>query len=189
VEQRHTEPELSHRTQGERENEGEQARENTQGTEMDLWSAGVLVFLASYVASTEATDWGINNPKFCYILDVVLLIYCLVITALLIREKLHKPKASANDGLYTDLTSHGTSYEPLRARNDPETGAARGNRRQAGEEVYTSLQKPGKETYDRLNVKPERRRNKNEPEVYQGLSAATKDTYDALQMQPLPSHR
>ncbi|KAI1885185.1 hypothetical protein AGOR_G00217580 [Albula goreensis] len=153
---------------------------------MDLWSAGVLAFLASSVPSAEASGWGINNPKVCYILDVILLLYGLIMTALLIREKFRKRKASTSDGLYTDLQPHRGSYDPPRPRNDPETG--RGNRRQAGDDLYTPLQKPNMETYNQIHVKQERRRNKSE-QVYQGLSSATKDTYDSLHMQPMPPRR
>ncbi|KAG5851596.1 T-cell surface glycoprotein CD3 zeta chain-like [Anguilla rostrata] len=156
---------------------------------MDFRSAGVAVFLASLISSTDAENWGgINDPKFCYALDLVLLVYCVAITALLLREKFCKPKASLQDSLYSDLKPHGESYEPLRPRNDLEMGAARTNRRQASDDVYTPLQKPNMETYNQIHMKPERRRNKTE-QVYQDLSTATKDTYDSLHMQNLTHHR
>ncbi|KAJ8247182.1 hypothetical protein GJAV_G00259690 [Gymnothorax javanicus] len=144
---------------------------------MDFRSVGLVAFLTSSITSADAADWaGVNDPKFCYALDLVLLLYCVVITALLLREKFCKPKAK--DGPDTN------SFEPRRQRNDLETGATRQNHRQAGEEVYTRLQKPNMETYNQIHVKPERRRNKNE-QVYEGLSAATKDTYESLRMQPI----
>ncbi|XP_061092884.1 T-cell surface glycoprotein CD3 zeta chain-like [Conger conger] len=156
---------------------------------MDIRTAGVAVFLASSIASTEAAGLGgINDPRYCYALDVVLLLYCVFITALLLREKFCKPKASPQDSLYSDLSPHGDPYQQLRRDNDLETGAARANHRLTGDEVYTRLQKPDIDTYNQLQVKPERRRNKGE-QVYQGLNTVTKDTYESLKMQPMPRPR
>ncbi|XP_036401963.1 T-cell surface glycoprotein CD3 zeta chain [Megalops cyprinoides] len=149
---------------------------------MGLQRTGVLVLLASAVTSAEAS--GIGDPKYCYALDAVLLLYCVIITALYFREKLSKPKASPElDATYMGLNKSGDAYEPLRHRNDAERGDSAAYRRQA-DDVYTPLQKPNKDTYNQIAVKRERR-GKNE-QMYEGLRSGTKDTYDSLQMQPLP---
>ncbi|XP_036396317.1 T-cell surface glycoprotein CD3 zeta chain-like [Megalops cyprinoides] len=153
---------------------------------MDLRRTGALVFLALVVptAGSEPAN-ALNNPMLCYILDGVLLVYGLVVTALFFRERFFKPAAvSTDDPVYMGLNKPGDQYEELRRRNDPEGGAARANRRQGTEETYTRLQKTTEDAYKEIGVKKERRGKREQ--VYQGLSAATKDTYDSLQMQSVP---
>ncbi|MBN3322660.1 CD3Z protein, partial [Atractosteus spatula] len=131
-------------------------------------------------------DFGLTDPRLCYILDGVLLIYGIIITALYFKDKFSKPKEGPQmEPIYSDLDKNRDQYDQLRRGNDIEN-APRPNRRNA-DDVYTPLQKPTTDSYDQIAVKHkgERRRNKNE-QVYQGLSAATKDTYDSLNMQPLP---
>ncbi|KAG7467021.1 hypothetical protein MATL_G00149020 [Megalops atlanticus] len=143
-----------------------------------------LVFLALVVPTAEAVT-GLNDPMLCYILDGVLLVYGLVMTALFFRERFFRPAAvSTDDPVYMGLNKPGDQYEELRRRNDPEGGATLPNRRQGTEETYTRLQKTTEDAYKEIGVKKGRRGKKEQ--VYQDLSTATKDTYDSLQMQPAP---
>ncbi|KAJ8350853.1 hypothetical protein SKAU_G00259830 [Synaphobranchus kaupii] len=144
---------------------------------------------------------GINDPALCYILDAVLLLYGLIITALFFRERFFKPKdnskdegicmVSANAGLgnmMVGLNKPADTYDVLRVGKDAESGATgpRGNRRQAGDETYTALQKVTEDDYKEIAVKKQRRRNKKD-EVYQDLSNVTMETYDDPQRKrPLP---
>uniref|UniRef100_A0A673XLC7 T-cell surface glycoprotein CD3 zeta chain n=1 Tax=Salmo trutta TaxID=8032 RepID=A0A673XLC7_SALTR len=136
------------------------------------WTGGLLV-LSTALPYVEAIT-PLYDPKLCYILDGFLLLYGLVITGLLLREKDLKP---------TDGGGYG------RINRDPESAATARDNRRNNDDTYTSLKKPTDDTYREIAVKDkQRRRNKND-QVYQGLSAATKDTYDSLQMQPLPPPR
>uniref|UniRef100_A0A8K9X1S7 T-cell surface glycoprotein CD3 zeta chain n=1 Tax=Oncorhynchus mykiss TaxID=8022 RepID=A0A8K9X1S7_ONCMY len=149
------------------------------------WTGGLLV-LSTALPYVEALT-PLYDPKLCYILDGFLLLYGLVITGLLLREKFFKSRGKIleDDDIYTDLKpTDGGGYGRIN-RKDPESATARDNRRN-NDDTYTSLKKPTDDTYREIAVKDkQRRRNKND-QVYQGLSAATKDTYDSLQMQPLP---
>ncbi|XP_036838062.1 T-cell surface glycoprotein CD3 zeta chain-like isoform X1 [Oncorhynchus mykiss] len=143
--------------------------------------------LCSAMAFSAEALTPLYDPKLCYILDGFLLLYGLVITGLLLREKFFKSRGKIleDDDIYTDLKpTDGSGYGRIN-RKDPESATARDNRRN-NDDTYTSLKKPTDDTYREIAVKDkQRRRNKND-QVYQGLSAATKDTYDSLQMQPLP---
>ncbi|KAG9349641.1 hypothetical protein JZ751_028089 [Albula glossodonta] len=124
----------------------------------------------------------------CYILDGVLLLYGLIVTALFFRERFFKSKPiTKEEGIYMDLKQPADLYDDLMHRGEGEGGAtaARGNRRQDGNETYTRLNKQTDDNYKEIGVKKERRRNKPE-QVYQDLNKGTKDTYESLHMQPLP---
>ncbi|KAJ8004059.1 hypothetical protein DPEC_G00154860 [Dallia pectoralis] len=159
---------------------------------MDSWKrVGGLLVLSSAVPCADAVT-PLYDPKLCYILDGFLLLYGLVVTGLLLKERFFTTKAQGtglekNDSLYSDLNQMNRDrdgYGEIK-RSDPERGAARGNRR-TNDDTYTPLQRATDDTYKEITVSEQkRRRNKNE-QVYQGLSSATKDTYDSLQMQPLP---
>ncbi|XP_036413039.1 T-cell surface glycoprotein CD3 zeta chain [Colossoma macropomum] len=145
---------------------------------------GALAFFVLMLSPAEASS-GLYDPRFCYILDVFLLIYGIIITALFLREKFCKPKGKVeSESDYQDLKGVRSTYDGLRQR-DPESGRARGGRRDM-EDTYTRLQKKTDDTYKEIQVKKDRRQN---DQVYQGLSSATKDTYDSLHMQPLPPRR
>ncbi|XP_028655923.2 T-cell surface glycoprotein CD3 zeta chain isoform X2 [Erpetoichthys calabaricus] len=155
-------------------------------------SSVVILF---HITGTYAEVTGLTDPKLCYILDGVLLLYGIIITALLIKMKLSKTKEDpAKDGLYADLDRNRVEVydEPGRPRNrDLEAGGGKKQRGKSGDTLYTSLKKDRPvDAYSEIGLQKqnqERRRGKGgTDQVYQGLSAATKDTYDALQMQPLP---
>ncbi|XP_011604612.1 T-cell surface glycoprotein CD3 zeta chain [Takifugu rubripes] len=139
---------------------------------------GVLV-LASVCRPAEAMM--LNDPRLCYILDVFLGVYGLVITGMLIREKFFRSQKTKDENLYSDLQAQNSGgYAPV-MRGDPERG---NNRRAMDDDTYTDLNKRTEGEYKELPVKRERQR-KNE-QVYQGLSSVTKDTYQSLQMKQLP---
>ncbi|XP_072512995.1 T-cell surface glycoprotein CD3 zeta chain [Salminus brasiliensis] len=150
---------------------------------MELQKTGALVLLIIVVPPAEASV--LYDPKFCYFLDLFLLIYGVLITALYLREKCCKPKGKIQkESEYEGLRGGLSTYDELR-QGDAEKGRARRGRRET-EDTYTRLQKKTDDTYKEITVKKDRGRN---DQVYQGLSAATKDTYDSLHMQPLPPRR
>ncbi|TSK17786.1 Protein CREG1 [Bagarius yarrelli] len=135
--------------------------------------------------SQQHKAFGPNDPTFCYMLDVFLLLYGIIITGMFLREKRRKPKDKLQtDPTYAPLTGPQSTYHEL--RKDAETGHARGGRRKVNDDTYTALQGKTEDTYKAIQVKKERRPN---DQVYQGLSAATKDTYDSLHMQSLSARR
>ncbi|KAG9262339.1 T-cell surface glycoprotein CD3 zeta chain [Astyanax mexicanus] len=149
---------------------------------MALQKTGVLVFVILMVSPAEAQD-VLYDPRFCYFLDLFLLIYGIIITGMFLRERCFKSKQQ-KDIVYEDLKGGRATYDKLKQR-DVEGGQGRRNRRDP-EDTYTRLQKKTDDTYKEITVKKDRGRN---DQVYQGLSAATKDTYDSLHMQPLPPRR
>ncbi|XP_007254908.2 T-cell surface glycoprotein CD3 zeta chain [Astyanax mexicanus] len=149
---------------------------------MALQKTGVLVFVILMVSPAEAQD-VLYDPRFCYFLDLFLLIYGIIITGMFLRERCFKSKQQ-KDIVYEDLRGGRATYDQLKQR-DVEGGQGRRNRRDP-EDTYTRLQKKTDDTYKEITVKKDRGRN---DQVYQGLSAATKDTYDSLHMQPLPPRR
>ncbi|CAI5772818.1 T-cell surface glycoprotein CD3 zeta chain isoform X1 [Podarcis lilfordi] len=160
---------------------------------------GILLaaILQAWTPITDASALGLTDPRLCYILDGILLIYAIIITACFVKLKISKgspePQTSQNsEDLYNRL-SHGTrdEYASLGAKQtdaDIEVGGkAQHRRKQAQDRVYSALQRDKMaEAYSEIGKKGERRRGKGSETVYQGLSKATKDTYDVLQMQPLP---
>ncbi|CAF95788.1 unnamed protein product [Tetraodon nigroviridis] len=122
------------------------------------------------------------DPRVCYILDIFLGVYGLVITGMFIREKFFRSqKKQTDDNIYSDLQGQDSGgYAPL-VRGDPERGR---NRRALDDDTYTDLNKRTEGEYKELPVKRERQRKSEQ--LYQGLSSVTKDTYQSLQMKQLP---
>ncbi|KAK2817903.1 hypothetical protein Q7C36_021836 [Tachysurus vachellii] len=150
---------------------------------MGLQKTGALVLLIFIVSPAEAS--GLYDPRFCYALDVLLLIYGIVITALFLRQKRQKPADKMQkDPTYAPLSGNQSVYHEL--GRDAEAGRARGVRKKGDDDTYTPLRDKTEDTYKEIQVKKDRRPN---DQVYQGLSSATKDTYDSLHMQPLPPRR
>ncbi|XP_030059810.1 T-cell surface glycoprotein CD3 zeta chain isoform X2 [Microcaecilia unicolor] len=129
---------------------------------------------------TDAQAMGLADPKLCYILDGILFLYAVIITAFFIKSR--KINLSQRED-YDVAMNTGKG-------RDPEMGGRRQHKRSHPQDaIYTGLQKDKMgEPYSEIRVKGEkqRRRGKGNDGIYQGLSSATKDTYDALQMQPLP---
>lgn len=155
-------------------------------------AAGILL---AQVPGAEAQSFGLLDPKLCYLLDGILFIYGVIVTALYLREKFGRSGDAAAflqdpNQLYNELNlGRREEYDVLdkkRAR-DPEMGGKQQRRRNPQEGVYNALQKDKMaEAYSEIGMKGERRRGKGHDGLYQGLSTATKDTYDALHMQTLP---
>ncbi|XP_048213548.1 T-cell surface glycoprotein CD3 zeta chain isoform X2 [Perognathus longimembris pacificus] len=159
------------------------------------WKMLVLAaILQTQFPSTEAQSFGLLDPKLCYLLDGILFLYGVIVTALFLRAKF-SPSAEAptyqpgQNQLYNELNlGRREEYDILDKRRalDPEMGGKQ-RRRNPQEGLYNALQKDKMaESYSEIGMKGERRRGKGHDGLYQGLSTATKDTYDALHMQTLP---
>lgn len=135
----------------------------------------MLFLLCALPLSASAEALNIYDPKLCFILDGFLGLYGIFITAMFLREKFFRPKAKAEDGLYSSLRGQDPGYDQLRF--DTERGA-RGAR--LDDSIYTGLGPRSEDSEYRELPRREQRQRKNE-QVYQGLSAATRDTYDTLQ--------
>ncbi|XP_054364050.1 T-cell surface glycoprotein CD3 zeta chain isoform X2 [Mirounga angustirostris] len=167
------------------------------GKDKTAWKVLVMVaLLQAQLPVTGAQSFGLLDPKLCYLLDGILLIYCIIFTALYLRAKFGRSAAAPQDRqgpnqLYNELNLRGREeYEVLDKRRglDPEMGGKQ-RKRNPPEVVYNALQKDKMaEAYSEIGIKGEnqRRRGKGHDGLYQGLSTATKDTYDALHMQTLP---
>nr|KAF6290356.1 CD247 molecule [Myotis myotis] len=142
------------------------------------WEALVIAaVLQAQFPVTEAQSFGLLDPKLCYLLDGILFIYGIIITALFLRAK------ELNLGRREE-------YDLLDKRRgrDPEMGGKQ-RRKNPQEGLYNALQREKMaEAYSEIGTKGDnqRRRGKGHDGLYQGLSTATKDTYDALHMQALP---
>ncbi|XP_063298179.1 T-cell surface glycoprotein CD3 zeta chain isoform X2 [Pelobates fuscus] len=145
--------------------------------------------LLTQVLETDAQALGLTDPRLCYILDGILFLYAIIVTAMFFKEKFTQQVSPAKDqqeSFYNDLNlADRAGYEEVKRRRDIEKGD-RGQNRKGYDEVYTGLQ-PEKmnDPYSGIHIKPEKRKGKGNDGVYQGLSTATRDTYDALQMQKL----
>ncbi|KAM8817406.1 T-cell surface glycoprotein CD3 zeta chain isoform 2-T2 [Rhynchonycteris naso] len=161
------------------------------------WKVLVLAaVLQAQVPVTEAQSYGLLDPKLCYLLDGILFIYGVIITALFLRAKFSRSADTTENlqsptQLYNELNlGRREEYDILDKRRgrDPEIGGKQ-RRKNPQEGVYNALQREKMaEAYSEIGVKGEkqRRRGKGTDGLYQGLSTATKDTYDALHMQALP---
>uniref|UniRef100_H3A8A1 T-cell surface glycoprotein CD3 zeta chain n=1 Tax=Latimeria chalumnae TaxID=7897 RepID=H3A8A1_LATCH len=157
------------------------------------WNAVICIFVLLYIkqlVSTDAQSMGLTDPRLCYILDGILFIYGIVITALYLKNKLSAPREVPVDDTYAGLKQQNrVEYDELRLNRDAEKGGQK-QRRKRNDALYTSLRKDQPaDQYSEIalqNQKGEQRRRGRGEGIYQGLSAATKDTYDSLQMQPLP---
>uniref|UniRef100_A0A670ITF9 T-cell surface glycoprotein CD3 zeta chain n=1 Tax=Podarcis muralis TaxID=64176 RepID=A0A670ITF9_PODMU len=141
---------------------------------------GILLaaILQAWTPITDANALGLTDPRLCYILDGILLIYAIIITACFVKLKISKgspePQTSQNsEDLYNRL-SHGTrdEYASLGAKQtdaDIEVGGkAQHRRKQAQDRVYSALQRDKMaEAYSEIGKKGERRRGKGSETVYQ----------------------
>ncbi|KYO22591.1 T-cell surface glycoprotein CD3 zeta chain [Alligator mississippiensis] len=162
------------------------------------WKGIVIsAILQAQLPITDAASLGLTDPRLCYVLDGLLFIYAIIITALFVKAKFTRtPESHGLPGqgeVYNQLShARRDEYDALGAKRggDPELGGKNQQRRKNPRDpLYTSLQKDKMgEAYSEIGKKgePQRRRGKGNDGLYQGLSTATKDTYDALQMQPLP---
>ncbi|XP_036891203.1 T-cell surface glycoprotein CD3 zeta chain isoform X1 [Sturnira hondurensis] len=164
------------------------------------WEALVIAtLLQAQFPPADAQSFGLLDPKLCYLLDGILFIYGIIITALFLRAKFSQSadaeaqaQGQGPGQLYNELNlGRREEYDVLDKRRgrDPEMGGKQQRRKNPHEGLYNALQREKMaEAYSEIGMKPEnqRRRGKGHDGLYQGLSPATKDTYDALHMQTLP---
>ncbi|CAO2637565.1 T-cell surface glycoprotein CD3 zeta chain, partial [Lemmus lemmus] len=143
--------------------------------------------------ATEAQSFGLLNPQLCYLLDGILFIYGIIVTALYLRAKFSgSAGADANQQGSNQIYNVSFHSADLPAQSYPRTqGSSKTSstqaRRKPQEGVYNALQKNQMaDAYSEIQMKQKRQKDKGHNDLYQGLSAATKDTYDALHMQTLP---
>uniref|UniRef100_UPI00398EC92F T-cell surface glycoprotein CD3 zeta chain n=1 Tax=Pristiophorus japonicus TaxID=55135 RepID=UPI00398EC92F len=153
----------------------------------------------------DADGMDLNDPKLCYILDGILFVYGIIITALYLKLRLTKVKSKPEDSP-ADQPNIDDQYQLLQKKNQDEyaglnfnkknqdteagIGAKRKQRRDdaAHNDTYSKLNpKNRSEPYGELKPTQQKRRGKGGNDIYQGLSTATQDTYDHLQMQQLPA--
>ncbi|TEA29871.1 hypothetical protein DBR06_SOUSAS29510020 [Sousa chinensis] len=149
-------------------------------------------------AKAAAQSFGLLDPKLCYLLDGILFIYGVIVTALFLRAKFSRSAdvpayQQGQNQVYSELNlGRREEYDVLDRRGglDPEMGGKpRKKNKNPHEVVYNELRKDKlAEAYSEIGMKGEnqRRRGKGHDGLYQGLSTATKDTYAALRMQDLP---
>nr|AAO14672.1 TCRzeta subunit [Xenopus laevis] len=153
------------------------------------WIA-LSTFLQAQVISTDAQIFGLLDPRLCYILDGLLFIYAVIVTALFFREKLTQKipePVGYRDNNYDELNPSGQSkYDALNVRREEK--AARRQKPSETDSTYTGLQRDKmSDPYSDIRPKqPQKRQGKKHDPVYQGLHSGSRDTYDALHMQPLP---
>ncbi|KAG8515764.1 T-cell surface glycoprotein CD3 zeta chain [Galemys pyrenaicus] len=129
--------------------------------------------------------FGLLDPKLCYLLDGILFLYGMIITALFLKAKFGRHAdapvySQGQNQVYNELNlGRREEYDVLDKRRgrDPEMGGKQALQKDKMAEAYSEIGMKGEN---------QRRRGKGSDGLYQGLSTATKDTYDALHMQALP---
>uniref|UniRef100_V9KAZ5 T-cell surface glycoprotein CD3 zeta chain n=1 Tax=Callorhinchus milii TaxID=7868 RepID=V9KAZ5_CALMI len=162
-----------------------------------------VIILALEFHLTDADAMTLTDPKLCYILDGILFIYGIIITALYLKLRFTKVKNKPGDAAGSTPNVE-DQYQTLRNQDkdqysslafsgqDAEAGAGKRNRRRRDDsanvnDTYTKLNPKNKsEAYGELKPTQQARRGKGGNDIYQGLSSATQDTYDSLKMGPLP---
>ncbi|CAL1597976.1 unnamed protein product [Knipowitschia caucasica] len=99
----------------------------------------------------SADGLSLYDPRLCFLLDGLLGLYGLFITAMFLREKFFGVKVKSDNKQHTSVLAQGQ------------------------DSLYTGLTRREESEYRELP----RRERRNE-QLYQGLSAATRDTYDSL---------
>ncbi|KAF6292573.1 CD247 molecule [Rhinolophus ferrumequinum] len=140
----------------------------------------VLLFVAilqAHISVTEA-QIGLLDPKLCYLLDGLLFIYSVIVTALFLRAKFSQsadasPHQQGPNQVYNELNlGRREEYDVLDKRRgrDPEMGGKQQRRKNPHEVVYNALQKDKMaEAYSEIGMKAEnqRRRGKGHDGLYQ----------------------
>uniref|UniRef100_A0A8C1YA92 Uncharacterized protein n=1 Tax=Cyprinus carpio TaxID=7962 RepID=A0A8C1YA92_CYPCA len=121
----------------------------------------ILVIMGTLFGPHEQNTFSTYDPQYCYILDGILLLYCILITAFFVRERVR---------VYNKQTN--THTRTLRAGCDLHVCVLQGRKR-GDDSTYTRHLRHFI-WFDVFNVF-----------VFQGLSSMTKDTYDSLNMQPI----
>ncbi|XP_062906695.1 T-cell surface glycoprotein CD3 zeta chain isoform X1 [Mobula hypostoma] len=165
------------------------------------WICATICLAVEFQLS-DADSMTLNDPKLCYILDGVLFVYGIIITALYLKLRLTKAKGKLEDAPVIQPNME-SAYERLQKKNqdaysdlrfkrqhDAEGGSGpkRNERSNAAatSDTYSKLNtKNRSEPYGELKPTQQKRRGKGGNDIYQGLTSATQDPYDQLQMQPL----
>uniref|UniRef100_G3X355 T-cell surface glycoprotein CD3 zeta chain n=1 Tax=Sarcophilus harrisii TaxID=9305 RepID=G3X355_SARHA len=123
----------------------------------------IAAILQAQVPITEAQSFGLTDPRLCYLLDGILFIYGVIITALFLRAKFSKTARVASyqqdqNQLYNELSlGRREEYDILDKRRgrDPEIGGKQ-RRKNPQEAVYNALQKDKMaDAYSEIGVKGE----------------------------------
>ncbi|MGH0151814.1 UNVERIFIED_CONTAM: hypothetical protein FKN15_063445 [Acipenser sinensis] len=95
---------------------------------MNLHRTCTLAYLATVLPVTEADVLGLTDPKLCYILDGVLLLYSVIITALYFKNKFSKAKDEPQkESLYAfSKAKDEPQKESLYAKRATQTGYING---------------------------------------------------------------
>ncbi|XP_041699876.1 T-cell surface glycoprotein CD3 zeta chain isoform X1 [Coregonus clupeaformis] len=103
------------------------------------WRTGVVVML-KLVSSVEAS---MTEPVICYILDGILLLYCIITTALFFGAKLCKSSPEPKeDSTHAELQPGANADDLENLRTDQQSAATRRKRKQeASSDTYQALQK------------------------------------------------
>lgn len=133
-----------------------------------------VIVLLSMAPVSEALS--LYDPQSCYILDGLLMLYGVVITAFFVHARFIRKRSKADEeSPYQAINTSGKD-----TYSDPKH-SAEGGRRRGGDDTYTPLSRKTDDTYREIEPRGDRRRD----QVYQGLSSMTKDTYDSLHMQQI----
>ncbi|XP_077335874.1 T-cell surface glycoprotein CD3 zeta chain isoform X2 [Lithobates pipiens] len=148
------------------------------------WIA-LSAFLQAHVLAADAQVFGLTDPRLCYLLDGLLLIYAIIITALLFREKLSKtPPGDTEDNTFSKPNQN--TRDPFGHRADAEVGGRRGKHRSPDNSVYQDLEREKmNDPYNEIALKQPRKKGKGTEMVYQGLNTGRRELYDGLQMKKL----
>ncbi|XP_038657830.1 T-cell surface glycoprotein CD3 zeta chain isoform X1 [Scyliorhinus canicula] len=168
------------------------------------WICATICLVTEFhLADAEVME--LSDPRLCYILDGILFVYGIIITALYLKLRFSKVKGK-NEDVPANQMQVEDQYQPLQKKDQDDyshlrlknrnqdteagIGAKRNQRRDdaAHNDTYSKLNpKNRSEPYGELKPTQQKRRGKGGNDIYQGLSAATQDTYDQLQMQQLPT--
>uniref|UniRef100_A0A8C2Q9Q8 Uncharacterized protein n=1 Tax=Cyprinus carpio TaxID=7962 RepID=A0A8C2Q9Q8_CYPCA len=116
------------------------------------------------------------DPQYCYILDGILLLYCILITAFFVRERVRVYNKQTNTHTHTDTELGQSAYDVLSQRSTEEgrSGGVSQTYLISQLNIGSLSNKSHFIWFDVFNVF-----------VFQGLSSMTKDTYDSLNMQTI----
>ncbi|XP_052005063.1 T-cell surface glycoprotein CD3 zeta chain-like isoform X2 [Xyrauchen texanus] len=125
---------------------------------MEMSRTATLLFLATHVSYTEAVH--VSDPIVCYILDVILLLYSIIITALYFEQKFTRelpippdpatPARNANEAVYTDLDlpQINSDYQqldrPIRSQEETHYQELRGQSNEEYQKIKKTRTKPHK---------------------------------------------
>ncbi|CAM4506931.1 unnamed protein product [Leuciscus chuanchicus] len=133
-----------------------------------------VIALLSMAPVSEAQS--LYDPQNCYVLDGLLMLYGIVITAFFVHARFVKKRSKEDvESPYQAINTRGKEVY-----SDPKP-SAQGGRKKGGDDTYTPLSRKTDDTYREIEPRGDRRRD----QVYQGLSSVTKDTYDSLHMQQI----